>query len=181
MKKEARQHAFALRKPAHAAYRAAASQALCDHLAGTAGRVIAGYLPIRTEADPLPAMEALCTANRIAVPIVIGPGMPLVFREWKPGCRLEEGAFGVMVPTGGEELIPDLVIAPLVAFDRELFRLGYGGGFYDRTLERLRRRGKVEALGFAYSAQYLEKLPLEATDQRLDGVLTEKGVFPRAP
>ncbi|SDK69618.1 5-formyltetrahydrofolate cyclo-ligase [Aliiruegeria lutimaris] len=181
LKKAARKRAFALRKAAHSEHRAAASQALRDHLAGTAGQIIAGYLPIRTEADPLPAMEALCTANRIAVPIVIGPGMPLVFREWRPGFRLEEGAFGVMIPMDGAELVPDLIIAPLVAFDRNLFRLGYGGGFYDRTLEGLRQRGAVKALGFAYSAQCLETLPLEATDQPLDGVLTERGVFPRAP
>ena len=125
-------------------------------------------------------METLSEANRIAVPVVVGPGQPLVFREWQPGCALEEGAFGVMIPTGGEALVPDLIIAPLVAFDRKLFRLGYGGGFYDRTLEELRRTGEVEALGFAYSAQYIETLPLEATDQPLDAVLTEKGAFPRA-
>ena len=174
-KAEARVAAYARRKAAHAAHREAASAVLKAHLGGVRGGVIAGYLPIRTEADPLAAMTALSAANRIAVPVIDGPGQPLSFREWRPGCALVEGPFRVMVPEEGETLTPDTLIVPLVAFDARLYRLGYGGGFYDRTLEALRRTGPVRAVGFAYAAQEAESLPLEATDQPLDEVVTEIG------
>ncbi|MDV7143322.1 5-formyltetrahydrofolate cyclo-ligase [Tropicimonas sp. TH_r6] len=175
-KKAARSAAFARRKAAHSAHAAAASEALNAHLSETRGRIVGGYLPIRTEANPLPALEMLARHNRIAMPIVSGAGLPLLFREWWPGCRLEAGTFDVMVPVEGADLVPDLIIAPLVAFDRKLYRLGYGGGFYDRTLERLRACGQVEALGFAYEAQGTDALPLEPTDQPLDGLVTELGM-----
>lgn len=180
-KRAARKEAFRRRAIAHAENAGAVSQALCDHLAGLEGRIISGYLPIRTEASPLAAMEGLARHNRVAVPVVIRAGAPLVFREWTPGCRLERGVFDVMIPVEGAELHPDLVITPLLAFDRGLHRLGYGGGFYDRTLAKLRAEGHVHALGFAYAAQLVEAVPVEATDQLLDAVLTESGVFPLAP
>lgn len=180
-KKAARAEAFERRKAAHAVHAAAATEALCNHLAGQAGRVISGYLPIRSEANPVPAMERLARRNRIAVPVVTAAREPLVFREWTPGCQLERGNFDVMVPVEGSELVPDLVIVPLVAFDSALHRLGYGGGFYDRTLAKLRAEGDVYALGFAYSAQCLAALPIEATDAPLDAVLTESGMVPLAP
>lgn len=172
-KAAARQAAFARRKAAHATQAEAASLALVNHLARMTGRVIAGYLPIRTEANPLPAMTALAAQNRICVPVILGPGRPLRFREWQPGCALVEADFKVMIPAEGDWLTPDLVIAPLVAFDPACYRLGYGGGFYDRTLEGLRAEGRVEALGFAYADQQVAILPLEPTDQPLDAVLTE--------
>ncbi len=179
-KKAARNAAFARRKAAHAIHASRAAAALSAHLAGISGKVVAGYLPIRTEADPLPAMTLLAEDNRIAVPVVLGAGQPLLFREWRPGCPLRKGAFDVMVPAEGAELVPELIIAPLVAFDRDFYRLGYGGGFYDRTLEKLRALGQVEAIGFAYDAQCFEDLPLEPTDQALDGVVTEAGARPLA-
>jgi len=172
----ARSAAFARRKDAHGLHRAAASAVLSEHLAGLTGRVVAGYLPIRTEADPLPAMAALARANRVCVPVIDGQGLPLSFREWRPDCALEEGPFRVMVPVGGAVLLPDVLIVPLVAFDAALYRLGYGGGFYDRTLERLRAAGPVRAVGFAYAAQGVERLPVEPTDQPLDEIVTEAGV-----
>ena len=175
-KAAARKAAFARRKAAHAALRSAASAALTAHLAGLAGRIVAGYLPIRTEADPLPAMTALAAANRIAVPVVTGPGQPLLFREWYPGCPLAEGPFGVMVPEDGEMLTPDTLIVPMVAFDARGYRLGYGGGFYDRTLAALRAAGSVRAVGFAYTAQEAGALPVEPTDQPLDEIVTEAGL-----
>ncbi|PRY23588.1 5-formyltetrahydrofolate cyclo-ligase [Aliiruegeria haliotis] len=173
--------AYARRKTAHARHRAAASAQLESYLRGVTGQVIAGYLPIRTEADPLPAMGALSARNRICVPVVEGHGCPLTFRDWRPGCALEEGSFKVMIPVGGAVLVPNVLIVPLVAFDAGLYRLGYGGGFYDRTLERLRATGPVRAIGFAYGDQQTEALPLEPTDQRLDEVVTENGVLPLDP
>ncbi len=175
-KRAAREAAFARRKAAHAAQAEAAAAALTAHLAGTEGRVISGYLPIRTEADPRPAMERLAAANTLCVPVIAGRGRPLMFREWRPGCRLVEGPFGVMVPEAGAWCTPDLLIVPMLAFDARLYRLGYGGGFYDRTLEALRASGPVQALGFAYAAQEAEALPLEPTDQPLDALVTERGL-----
>lgn len=174
-KAAAREAAFARRKAAHAAHREAAAAALAAHLAGLEGRVVSAYLPIRTEADPLPAMEALAAANRVCVPVIAGKGRPLVFREWRPGCALVEGPFRVMVPEAGETLVPDTLIVPMLAFDARLYRLGYGGGFYDRTLEALRAAGPVRAVGFAYAAQEADALPLEPTDQPLDELVTEAG------
>jgi len=184
-KTAARQAAFARRKAAHAAHREAAAAALAAHLAGLEGRVVAGYLPIRTEADPRPAMTALAARNRVCVPVIEGPGRPLSFREWRPGCALEEGPFRVMVPVGGAALVPDVLIVPMLAFDAAFYRLGYGGGFYDRTLEGLRAAappgpgGRVRAVGLAFAAQGVAALPVETTDQPLDEIVTETGVLTR--
>jgi 5-formyltetrahydrofolate cyclo-ligase len=179
-KDAARRQAFALRAQAHTRHRATASRTLCAYLDGTSGSVVAGYLPIRTEAAPLPAMKQLVRTNRVVVPVVKGTGKPLVFREWTQDCRLKKGAFGVMIPMDGREYVPKVIITPMVAFDERLYRLGYGGGFYNRTLAQLRAQGSVRAVGFAYSAQCLEALPREPTDERLDALLTENGAFPHA-
>ena len=176
-KAAARKAAEARRAEAHGAQREAASAALAGHLAGTEGRVISAYLPIRSEADPLPAMASLARANRICVPVIEGKERPLSFREWRPGCRLVPGPFGVQVPEDGAVLVPEILVVPLLAFDSDLFRLGYGGGFYDRTLERLRARRPTLAIGFAWAAQEAEGLPLEPTDQPLDMIVTEAGVI----
>lgn len=176
-KTAARKAAAARRKAAHAQHRTALAEALAGHLAGLSGHVIAGYLPIRTEADPLPAMTALHGANRIAVPVIAAPATPLEFREWHPGAVLTPGAFGVLIPEGGAALVPDVLIVPLLAFDGGLFRLGYGGGFYDRTLAALRAGGTVRAIGLAYAAQRATALPLEPTDLPLDEIVTEEGVL----
>lgn len=168
---------LALRDAANAELgtRAEAAAALAAHLADLRGKVVAGYLPIRSEADPVPAMRALRRHNRVCVPVIAGSGLPLAFREWHPGCALVAGAFGVMVPEDGAELRPEVLIVPMVAFDDTLGRLGYGGGFYDRTLERLRAAGPVRAVGFAYAAQRAGELPREPTDQPLDEIVTERG------
>jgi 5-formyltetrahydrofolate cyclo-ligase len=113
----------------------------------------------------------------VGVPVVEAPGRPLRFRVWRPGCALTTGPFGVLVPAEGEEIVPEVLIVPLAAFDRRGFRLGYGGGFYDRTLARLKTRATVHAAGFAYAAQEEPSLPNEATDVPLDAVVTERGVL----
>ena len=141
------------------------------------GKPVAGYMPMRSEIDPLPAMTALSAANTLCVPVVQGPGQPLLFKEWFPGCAMEKGAFGALIPTGAADVVPDILIVPLVAFDRAGGRLGYGGGFYDRTLERLRAQGPLLAFGFAYSAQEADSLPLEETDQPLDAIVTDAEIL----
>lgn len=141
------------------------------------GGVLAGYMPIRTEVDPVPAMAALASFGAVGVPVIQGEGQPLKFREWSPGCTMVDGPFGAQVPERGVWITPQVLIVPLVAFTPELMRLGYGGGFYDRTLQGLRARGPVTAIGYAFSAQAVDSLPLEPTDEPLDMIVTEEGVL----
>lgn len=178
-----RRAALARRKAAHQADRAAggeAAMAARDHvlamrlLAGA--RTVSGYRPIRSEIDPTPLMQALHAAgHRLCVPVIEGAGLPLRFRAWQPGAEMVAGAFGAEVPARGAWLEPDLLIAPLVAFDAAGHRLGYGGGFYDRSLAQLRARRRTLAIGLAYAAQQVPAIPHEPTDQRLDAVVTEAG------
>ena len=115
--------------------------------------------------------------GRVAVPVIPGPAQALRFHEWSPEARMVEGAFKALIPEGGAELVPTVLIVPLLAFDRRGFRLGYGGGFYDRTLEGLRARGPVTAIGFAFAAQEVAQVPIEPTDQPLDLIVTEAGII----
>lgn len=174
-KTAARKAAFARRAQAQKAVPPGAAQdRLAALLAGYAGRVLAGYLPIGSEIDPTPVMAAY--PGPVCVPVIPAPGQALRFRAWAPGAALIEGPFGVPVPAEGDWLVPEVLIVPLLAFDARGFRLGYGGGYYDRTLENLRARGPVTAVGFAYSAQEAADLPVEATDQKLDLVVSDAGV-----
>ncbi len=174
LKAEARKAAFAARKEAFARGQGQAAEILADFLAGQAGKVLAGYMPMRTEIDPLPAMAA--HQGPVGVPVILGPGQALKFREWSPGCAMQEGAFKAYIPVEGAWVEPEVVIVPLVAFDARGYRLGYGGGFYDRTLEGLRARHAVVAVGFAFDAQEMPQVPIEDTDQKLDFIVTESGV-----
>lgn len=175
MKQEARKAAFARRKAAFGSYPAPAG-VLSKVLAGHRGVPLAGYMPIRTEIDPLPAMAEAAAYGPVGVPVIAGEAQPLDFSRWTPNGPLREGPFGAQVPEVDDFLVPQIVIVPLVAFDCQGNRLGYGGGFYDRTLERLRAAGPVLAIGFAWAAQEADELPLEPTDQRLDMIVTESWV-----
>jgi 5-formyltetrahydrofolate cyclo-ligase len=177
IKQAARKAAFARRAAAHRADSGAGAGLLSGVLAGYRGVRLAGYMPIRSEIDPLPAMAEAAAHGPVAVPVIAGAGLPLDFSLWEPGCALREGPFGAMVPEVDRFIEPEILIVPLVAFDRAGGRLGYGGGFYDRTLERLRRRRATLAIGFAYAAQEADGLPLEPTDQPLDLVVTEAEVI----
>ena len=172
----ARTAAFARRKAAHDP-NAAAAGFLSEVLAGYRGVPLAGYMAMRTEIDPLPAMEEAAAHGPVGVPVIIGAGQALKFRTWEPDCILVKGEFGAMIPKTGGWMTPQIVIVPLVAFDRKGGRLGYGGGFYDRTLEGLRASQPTLAIGFAYAAQEDANLPLEPTDQPLDLIVTEQGVI----
>ncbi len=182
VKATARKAAFARRKAAHAAGGdGRAARHLADWLAPHRGRVLAGYMPIRTEIDPRPVMAEMVRHGPVGVPVIQGPGQPLKFRAWTPDAEMVAGPFGALVPETGAWLVPEVLIVPLVAFDRAGGRLGYGGGFYDRTLARLRAARPTLAVGFAYAAQEADRLPLEPTDQPLDAIVTERGVIPFAP
>lgn len=169
----ARKAAFAVRKVAFAAGQGQAAELLADWLAPHAGRVLAGYSAMRTEIDPTAAMAA--HQGPVAVPVIIGPGQPLRFREWTPGCPMIPGDFGALIPAEGAWLEPEVLIVPLLAFNAQGYRLGYGGGFYDRSLQQLRAHHPVLAVGFAFAAQQVLHVPTDATDQRLDAILTENG------
>jgi 5-formyltetrahydrofolate cyclo-ligase len=170
----ARAAAFARRAEAFAAGQGQAAEILADYLAVQRGKVLSGYMPMRTEIDPLPAMAA--HEGPVGVPVIVAKAAPLRFREWSPGCLMVEGAFKALIPEAGAWVVPEVLIVPLLAWDRRGYRLGYGGGFYDRTLEGLRARGPVLAVGYAFSAQEVAEVPTDAFDQRLDAVVTEKGV-----
>lgn len=149
-----------------------------DHLAAELEGVevpISFYWPIRTEIDPRPTLHALSESHTLCLPVVVGPGQPLTFRRWCPGAAMEEGAYGAAIPADPDEVTPEILIVPLAAFDARGYRLGYGGGFYDRTLERLRKAGPVTAIGFAFAAQQVDAVPREPTDQPLDVIVTEDG------
>ncbi len=173
-KTAARKAAFAARKAAFAGGQGQAAELLADFLADRRGQALAGYMAMRTEIDPLAAMAA--HQGPVCVPVIIANGQPLKFREWSPGCRMEMGAFGAEIPAEGAWIEPDVLIVPMVGFDARGYRLGYGGGFYDRTLAGLRARKPVLAVGFAFAAQELPEVPIDAYDQRLDVVVTEAGV-----
>ena len=175
LKAAARKSAFAARKDAFARGQGQAAAILADFLAPHAARPLAGYMAMRTEIDPLDAMAA--HAGPVGVPVITGAGQPLRFREWGPGCALIEGEFGARIPAEGAWLEPEVLNVPLLAWDRRGYRLGYGGGFYDRTLERLRSRHPTLAVGFAFAAQEVPEVPTEPVDQPLDAIITEEGVL----
>jgi 5-formyltetrahydrofolate cyclo-ligase len=170
----ARKAAFAARKEAFAKGQGQAAELLADVLAPHRGKALAGYMAMRTEVDPTAAMAA--HQGPVGVPVILGAGQALKFREWSPGCAMMAGEFGAFIPAEGAWVEPEVVIVPLVAFDARGYRLGYGGGFYDRTLAGLRARHGVLAVGFAFAAQELTEVPIDQYDQRLDVIVTEAGI-----
>ncbi len=177
IKAAARKAAFARRKLAFDARPPGAAGRLSEILAGYRGVPLSGYMPIRTEIDPLPAMAEAAAHGPVGVPVIQGAGLALRFSRWDPDGVLREGPFGAMVPETDDWMDPEILIVPLVAFDARGGRLGYGGGFYDRTLQGLRAKRATLAIGFAFDAQEAEALPLEPTDQPLDMVVTESRVL----
>jgi 5-formyltetrahydrofolate cyclo-ligase len=172
-KTAARKAAFARRKVAHNGHRAGAGGLLSEFLAGHRSVALAAYLPIRTEINPLHAMAEASAYGPVGVPFISAPDTALEFHEWEPDCPMVENGFGTSVPASAIPMIPEIVIVPLVAFEANGNRLGYGGGFYDRTLQGLRARGAVLAVGFAYDEQETTGLPMEPTDQPLDLIITQ--------
>lgn len=159
----------------------AAAESLAGHLLAhlpAAPAIVAGYNAIHNEISLSPAFESLhARGQRLCLPVVMTSGQPLIFREWKPGDAVEVGAYGIDIPlSSAPELVPDIVIVPLAAFDLGGHRLGYGAGYYDKTIPILRERRKnVRIVGVAYSQQQVERIPVDEHDQRLDAVATERG------
>ena len=140
---------------------------------------VSAFHPFRSEIDTRPLLGRLAGEGwTTALPVVMGAGKPLLFRRWLPGEPLVKDAMGIEIPNPAmPEVEPDVLIIPLLAFDRKGYRLGYGGGFYDRTLAALRAKKKIVAIGVGYSAQEVETVPHESYDQKLDFVMTEKGII----
>jgi 5-formyltetrahydrofolate cyclo-ligase len=149
--------------------------ALVQGLALAPGSPVSAYWPLGDEIDSRPLMHRLHELGHpVGLPVVVGPGQALVFRRWHPGMALAEGGFGVMTPPAAAPILtPAVILAPLLAFDRRGYRLGYGGGFYDRTLGAL-RRGAVLAVGLAFAAQEVAAVPQGAGDEPLDWIVTER-------
>ena len=172
-----------LRRAAHAERGAAAAVQrhfldCLEHGIGVpAGAVVAGYWTTGDELDVRPLLAALDDAGyRCALPVAAAPGAVLVFRRWRTGDVLTAGRSGVMEPGADVEAVtPDVVITPLLAFDRSGYRLGYGAGYYDRTLRALRGAGPVVAVGVGFAAQGVDAVPHDAADERLDWMVTEAG------
>jgi 5-formyltetrahydrofolate cyclo-ligase len=180
LKQACRMAGFATRKIAHAqGVDAEANAQLTAYLKEQdESLIISAYMPIRTEVSPIPTMERMVTRGRkICVPVIVGEGVPLEFHEWTPDTEMVAGAFGAAIPKDGKRLIPDIVITPLLAFDPHGYRMGYGGGFYDRSFEQISAVKEVKAVGYAYSDQEVLLVPREATDFPLNAVITEKGIL----
>lgn len=178
-----------LRETAQAAREAAAGRAgpaasaqLRDHLlAWAADRdagVVSAYLAISTEMDLAPSIAAFAARGwAVALPVVEAAGRPLIFRRWRDGMDLEAGPLGTRHPPADcPQLVPDVLLVPMLAFDDAGYRLGWGGGFYDRTLARLRATGGPVAVGVGYAGQRVDKVPRDAHDARLDWIATEAGM-----
>ncbi|WKL55845.1 5-formyltetrahydrofolate cyclo-ligase [Asticcacaulis sp. ZE23SCel15] len=147
-----------------------------------AAGVVAGYWPIQSELSPLPFMQKLSEQGcALALPCLIpaeGGGYVMAFRAFELGDHLEFGPYGISQPDADKPMIlPDVVLVPLLAFDRRGGRLGYGGGFYDRALDFLKSQKEIKAWGIGFAGQELDEVPLEPHDQRLDLILTEAGAI----
>jgi 5-formyltetrahydrofolate cyclo-ligase len=177
-----RAQAIAQRDALSAARRTEAARAIAAHalpIELPPGICVAGFSSIRSEIDVAPLMQALAARGAmLALPVVTGEDQPLIFRRWTDDTRLVRGPYGIFEPSPeADEAEPDIVLVPLAAFDRAGHRIGYGGGYYDRTLERLRKLKKITAIGVGFSVQEIAAVPSSDHDARLDLVLTEKDVL----
>ena len=170
--------ALAARDALSSAHRAAAAQAIAARglpIEIVPGAVVAGYSPIRSEIDPTPLLRKLAAQGaQPALPVITAGDQPLKFRSWASDDRLRRGQLGILEPPpNAAELIPDILLVPLAAFDRLGHRIGYGAGHYDRTLAQLREWKAIAAIGLAFAAQEVEAVPALLHDAALDYVLTE--------
>lgn len=183
-KRKLRDEAKARRAAIPAAERAAAAARLAerglDSLPGfRPDSVVSGFLAIGEEINPGPLMNRLHREGAaLCLPVMVGKGKPLLFRAWMPGAPLRTVVWGIREPDDTAIVVePDVLLMPLLAFDRRGARLGYGGGFYDRTLHGLRSRKPVMAVGLAYASQEVDAVPHLDYDERLDWVLTPEGLI----
>ena len=177
-KAELRRAGQARRDALPAAARQAAAEAIAARvfpLAIRPGMIVSGFMPLKSEINPLSLMRKLAEAGAsLALPVVAGRGKPLSMRGWQWGEPLVTGVWGIREPgPGAPEVQPDILLVPLLAFDRSGHRIGYGAGYYDLTITQLRAQKPIAALGIAFAAQEIETVPRTAFDAKLDLVLTE--------
>jgi 5-formyltetrahydrofolate cyclo-ligase len=177
-----RREAVARRDALPPAVRAAAVETVAARpfpLPITPGAVVSAFTPIGSEFDPSPLTHKLVAAGaRLVLPVVIGRGKPLVMRTWNFGERLVASSFGILEPSPEAAAAdPDILLVPLVAFDRHGHRIGYGAGYYDLSITLLRARKSVVAVGLAFAVQEIRDVPATPRDARLDLVLTEREVI----
>ena len=189
-KVRARAHAHGARAKAFVATPDAARRIrdrfLAELLPGLAvrqGATVSGYIPINDELDPRPLLSALMERGHpLAAPCVVAKGQPLIFRMWDIHAGLAPGPFGVSEPPPDAPVLePELLLVPMLAFDRRGHRLGYGRGYYDRTLAALRARRSIAAIGLAFAGQEVLSLPISDGDQRLDWIVTETALIHPLP
>ncbi|MBA2127054.1 5-formyltetrahydrofolate cyclo-ligase [Hyphomicrobium methylovorum] len=180
-KKQLRAQAFERRKAAFLLHGLESSRKIAayglDFLNAPSGATVSGFAAINDEIDPRPLMMWLQAEGcKLALPVMQGKGKPLLMRSWSPGDAMATAAWGIAEPMDDKPAVdPDVVLVPLLAFDARGYRLGYGGGFYDRTLARLRKIKPVIAVGLAYDELRVDAVPVESYDERLDWVLTPSG------
>jgi len=177
-----RREAVARREAMPREARAAVADAIAARafpLALSSGTIVSGFMPLKSEINPLPLMRKLADAGaQLALPAVAGKGKPLIMRAWKFGEPLAAGVWGIREPKrDAPEVAPDILIVPLLAFDRRGHRIGYGAGYYDMTITALRARKPITAVGIAFAAQEIDAVPNTPRDARLDLVLTEREVI----
>lgn len=139
------------------------------------GQVVSAFWPLAGEVDLRPLIACLDGAGyEVALPVVVQKSAPLIFRRWTPETQMEQGAYGTSHPVAtSDQVAPVCVITPLLAFDAKGYRVGYGGGYYDRSLEQLRAKGHVVAVGAGYAGQQVETVPHDDKDQPLNAVVTD--------
>jgi 5-formyltetrahydrofolate cyclo-ligase len=143
------------------------------------GAIVAGFMPMKTEVNPLPLLRKFAAAGaRLALPCIAGRGKPLIMRAWDFGDPFKAGQWGIREPVPeAPQVRPDILIVPLACFDRAGHRVGYGAGYYDMTIHALRAQKSIIAIGIAFAAQEIAEVPATEHDERLDLVLTEKKVI----
>jgi 5-formyltetrahydrofolate cyclo-ligase len=183
LKRRARTAANAARAHAHKSLGDRAGLMLAQHelpITRQSERAsLSGFYPYQAEINVLPLLARLVSEGwHTALPVVMAKGAPLTFRAWAPGEPTGRGIWDIHIPLEtAPELQPDVLLVPMLAFDRRGYRLGYGGGFYDRTLAELRKLKPVTAIGVAYAEQELPEVPISEFDEPLDWILTERGVI----
>ena len=181
-KKELRGAVLALRDALSPTLRQAAAETIAARafpVTIAPGTIVSGFSPMKTEINPLPLMRKLSEAGaQLALPCIVGRGHALIMRAWSFGGPLASGQWGIREPMpDAPEVAPDILIVPLACFDRAGHRIGYGAGYYDITIRALRAKKKVVAIGVAFAAQEISKVPATERDERLDLVLTEREVI----
>ena len=143
------------------------------------GMIVSGFSPMKSEINPIPLLRKLSDAGaQLALPVIVKRGQPLIMRAWSFGAPLKSGQWGIREPTPEAASVdPDVLIVPLAAFDRAGHRIGFGAGYYDMTIRALRAKKKITAVGIAFAAQEIPRVPATERDERLDLVLTEREII----